>query len=859
MADDKTKNQKEETTHLLKTEPPKKQKKAVIPSKIIPKKEQLDLFGKNPDPVDTPITKQKFLFKKSFFVIGTSLLFLALVINLFHKPFSIPHLPLAKNQYIYVKLPSESLPAYTQPDTIKAKLHYEKAKLLISKDTVRHYKEAIFELERALEADPSHCKSLSLLSLAYLYLWELSTKNDLFLKPIHTLIERAQKNKNSCAHEIGQAEALWYYKKGGHKSAQQMLDALIQENPYDGFTYLIKGEMAYETSHSDQGIKDFEKALELDPQLSRAHYLLGRTYQQLNQPEKAYENFWMGLNLHPDHSLSRLEASLIDIQTFNNLKKAEENLRFITQFPSLLIPKDLARAHYHLGWIYEEKKELDSAFKNYQKAQDLDPIPLYRKAYTHLSSDRTIATKIDSDINEESRYFVIIGNRYMEADQFVDALAQYQAAIQTDPKNYVALYQLGMLYEKMKKRKKALEAYEKAIHIKGNYIEAFVSLVRLYIDYFDFEKASFYIEKIKELKPLSFEFQMASAFFYQHKGEVTKAMHAYMKAIEINPRNFESHFNLALLFLNQKEYKKAEKYFFSANAIRPDDTELRINIAKLYFERGLKSQAVDYLKKLIQAYPLNPDYYAGLATIYFLAGDTEFSKEWYLKAFKLKEDHVQSLEGLATVYKQLQEYPQAIATYKKLTKIDATDAKWYFEEAKLYSQLGNHAEALKRYKLVTQINFRYPLAHYEIARIALLLGEAYEAEQELKTEIKINSHLKEPYLSLGNFYAAQGRYEEAQEYYEKFIRIDPNATEAYLKLAAIHSIQKKYESAIEFYKTALEKDSNLSYAYLQLGIIYKDLNQKSDAIEAFENYLRAAPDAANVDQIQSFIKDLKRY
>ena len=92
----------------------------------------------------------------------------------------------------------------------------------------------------------------------------------------------------------------------------------LQKNSFNGETFLLQGEINLAQGVYDKALQAFEKALELNPSLARSHFLLGKTYQKKNEPEKAYEMYWIGLNLHPDHALSRLEASLIDIQTFNH-------------------------------------------------------------------------------------------------------------------------------------------------------------------------------------------------------------------------------------------------------------------------------------------------------------------------------------------------------------------------------------------------------------------------------------------------------------------------------------------------------------------------------------------------------------
>ncbi len=861
-----TQSQKEDITKVL--EEPRPKKKGAIPSKprstpsapqttesqTIPLPEsQFPKAEPFPQKTSQKIQKKKFLLYG-----GIGLLLLGFLITLIFKS-SEPKITLKKEELISVIIPPETV---SQPDSLKARALYPKAQEAYAKDTLRDYKDAIQLLQEGLRAFPQDAPSLALLAKSYLWLWEASTKDRNYITGVRTLIDRTFKIAPS--HEGAlQAEVLWYVRKNELPKALELLTSLMQKNAFNGETFLLQGEIELAQSSYDPAIQAFEKALELDPSLARGHFLLGKTYQKKNEPEKAYEVYWIGLNLHPDHALSRLEASLIDIQTFNHLSKAETNLRIVTQFPSLLHSSDLAKAHYHLGWIYEEAKQLDFALKEYKKAFELAPHnDTYATAFKKLSSEPSLAEiPTDLNISEESLHFLTIGNRYLDENRGVDALAQYHAALKSDPKNFLAHFQIGQISEKQKKWKQALGEYEKALKIKGTHVESYVAIAKIHIRYFDFTKALAYIEKVKTIQPRSALIYSLSGYYYAQKRDLEKASSEYKKSTELDPENFEAHFQLAQLLRLQKEYKTSEKYFLKSLKLKPTEAKIQTEVAELYFEQGLKSQAVDHLKKLSAADPLNSHYIRGLGRLYYLGKDYGFSKEMYLKAISLEENNTDALEGLALTYDALEQYKASLDTYKKLIKIDPSDARWYFERGRIQFKTGALEDALSEFKLTIQINENYPLAHTYAGKLLILLDEENNraAEEEFKREIKINPHLKEPYMALANLLAQQGRFEEAQSQYQMTIRLDPSNADAYLNLGKIHQHLAHFETAIEFYKTVLEKDPNRGEAYFQLGLIYKHLERKSDAIEAFENFMRVSPDASNIDQVKKLLQELKQF
>ncbi len=855
-----TQTHKEDITKVL--EENRSKKRGAIPSKPLAKPiartPSLPTTESQTVPLPQPLSlKPPSSGRKKILMAGIGILFLGLlwVIFLPSKPTIVPK----KGELISVVLPPESVP---QPDALKAKTFYVKAQEAYVKDTLRDYKDAIEFLQEGLRAFPSDPDALSLLAKNYLFLWEVSAQDRKYLNNVRILIDRAFKIELSHEGTL-QAEVLWSLKKNELSKASQALDSLIQKNAFSGEAFLLQGEIHLAQASYDAAIHSFEKALELDPSLARGHFLLGKAYQKKNEPEKAYEIYWIGLNLHPDHALSRLEASLIDIQTFNALTKAETNLKLVTQFPALLAAFDLARAHYHLGWIYEEAKQLDFALKEYKKAFELESQnEIYASAFKKLSQDKSLAEfPTDIKISDESLHFLTIGNRYLEENRLIDALAQYNAALQTDSKNFLAYFQIGQIFEKQKKWKNALDPYEKALKIKGTHVESYVAIAKIYIHYFNFDKAFSYIEKVKSIQPRSSLIYALSGYYYAQKGDLEKAVSEYKKATELDSENFDAHFQLAHLLRLQKEYKTSEKYFLKSLKLNPREAKIQTEVAELYFEQGLKSQALDHLKKLSAADPLNSQYVSGLGRLYTLGKDYGFAKELYLKAIGLEENNADALEGLALTYESLEQYKASLETYKKLIKIDPTNAQWYFERGKIQFKTGNLEDALSEFKLTIQINENYPLSHTYAGKLLLLLDEnnAHAAEEFFRKEIKIHPHLKEPYMALANLLAQQERFEEAQDQYKMYIRLDPSNADAYLNLGKIHQHEAHFETAIEFYKTALEKDPNRGEAYFQMGLIYKHLERKSDAIDAFENFMRVSPDATNIDQVKKMLQELKRF
>jgi tetratricopeptide (TPR) repeat protein len=101
----------------------------------------------------------------------------------------------------------------------------------------------------------------------------------------------------------------------------------------------------------------------------------------------------------------------------------------------------------------------------------------HKKAQAALNSkDYKTAIKLFTEIIESGRLpktwvaptYYFRGKAYRSSHQYDLALADYQKAVEADPKMDVAYYEMAATYQAKENHKKAVEAFSQAIAIKGN-------------------------------------------------------------------------------------------------------------------------------------------------------------------------------------------------------------------------------------------------------------------------------------------------------------------------------------------------------------------------------------------------------
>ena len=133
------------------------------------------------------------------------------------------------------------------------------------------------------------------------------------------------------------------------------------------------------------------------------------------------------------------------------LKYYDEALKLEPDNSDLLINKAIA---------LHANDELESAIKLYKEVLTKDP------------KNKRVKENLLGAINTK-------GGRAIEYGKYSDAILAYNESLQVDINNDYAYYGLGVAYQKMGNKTKAVENYEKAISINSenkNYLQAYESL-----------------------------------------------------------------------------------------------------------------------------------------------------------------------------------------------------------------------------------------------------------------------------------------------------------------------------------------------------------------------------------------------
>jgi tetratricopeptide (TPR) repeat protein len=191
--------------------------------------------------------------------------------------------------------------------------------------------------------------------------------------------------------------------------------------------------------------------------------------------------------------------------------------------------------------------------------------------------------KIDPDyVNAHYNLGII----FKELREIQKAIGCYEKVIAIDP-NYVdAHYNLGIIFKELDEYQKAKGCFEKSIKINPNYVNALNNLGTIFKELGEYQKAKGCFEKLIKIDPNYVDAHYNLGVIFQELGEFEKAKNCYEKAISIDPNYVDAHYNLGTVFFKLKEFEKAKNCYEKIIAINPNSQVALFNRGKILFEQG---------------------------------------------------------------------------------------------------------------------------------------------------------------------------------------------------------------------------------------------------------------------------------
>ena len=471
-----------------------------------------------------------------------------------------------------------------------------------------------------------------------------------------------------------------------------------------------------------------------------------------------------------------------------NMLKAE-----IEQKPHADMKKHL-RSHYLLGTVHFDKGDTASAIASFQTCRHLD-------AKFQPAVEKLIQA-------------------YHETGETHEAIALLEKRItqKPSPADYNTL---GIFYYDKKDVEKAIQAFEKALHIAPYHKAARRNLHQLLrakgfkaLASKDFETAATTFERVLQMEPLDAPTYQLMGNGYAQAGQFEKAISYYQKAIDLNPVDALTQQNLAQCYnnygvalRNREKWDEAIDAYRNALRLMPTFHIARTNLSDAFTRKANAHSEADELDKAVEAYlelqKLHPDEMHIrnlLGELYLKKGDYANALSVFQHVYNVDPNAEHALHNLIAAYhhyarslSDMEDYTTAIQLLVEALRLAPTDLNLRLSLANAYQGAGDYERAAvevsrilaqepeNRQAREEQINLqiRHGNALMRQRQYAAALAE-FEAIPESERDIEI-------YNTTGYLYLVEGEHAKAFAGFETVLQKDPINMPAFRNLLSLES------------------------------------------------------------------------
>ncbi|TAM72686.1 tetratricopeptide repeat protein [bacterium] len=243
------------------------------------------------------------------------------------------------------------------------------------------------------------------------------------------------------------------------------LQAALKKDPNDRDALLKWAQYMYIVKRPDQTVAATQKLEQLGVKTAEVYYYEGVAYSDLGNEKDATASLQRAADLAPTNAsvLVRLADLLLKEKRGADAERVAQR--------AITFNKNDASAYDTLGMVYAAEKKYDDARKQFEIAGKMEPkdtSALMLEAQTYLDQktpqyaidiyNRVLAT------NKDSRDAIYgKAHAYAQAGQISDAVKQYDALLQLDPKNVQIELEVAGLYAAHQQDADAQKAFQKAV------------------------------------------------------------------------------------------------------------------------------------------------------------------------------------------------------------------------------------------------------------------------------------------------------------------------------------------------------------------------------------------------------------
>ncbi|WP_108671133.1 tetratricopeptide repeat protein [Peribacillus acanthi] len=398
------------------------------------------------------------------------------------------------------------------------------------------------------------------------------------------------------------------FKKGNLQQAEKKIKELAASNDYEEI--LLTAEEAMELGFFDHSIPLYEALLEGYPNEGELIITLAELYMEQDREEEALQ--LLSQVKQDDEMFASallLEADLYQMQGLSEVAEQKLAKAKLTLPNEPIVDFALAELYYQEGRFgraidsYKKVREshvelagvnidqrLAESYSN--SGQFEEALPYYELAIADKTELNTLfeygftayqagyptkaiqlLTELKNMDHEYHSLYVPLASAYEQLEELEQALETMEQGIKVDEFNKELFFKAGKLALKLQKTEKGIEFFRQAIALDPGYLEASLTLIKIFQHEERYDEVVETIESIRKYGEDDPQFDWMLASAYQHQEQYSLSLKHYEEAYNFFKTNPEFLEDFGYFLLEEGKFNEAEEIFNKLLELDPTNEE----------------------------------------------------------------------------------------------------------------------------------------------------------------------------------------------------------------------------------------------------------------------------------------------
>ncbi len=422
---------------------------------------------------------------------------------------------------------------------------------------------------------------------------------------------------------------------------------------------------------------------------------------------------------------------------------------------------------------------------------------------------------------QNAKKFFKTGEDFVEAENYKDAIDQFNKAIELDSDFEDAYLERAKAKEKLGDLKEAAEDYKRLAAIDAGESEYFFNWGRIYYQLEMYKECLDPLNKaINEDKKYHKALQIRSKA-YIRLDSFTMAIRDCNLAIDIEKKNPENYYNRAVAYDSLNEYALAEADLKQAIDYEMAGEMAHVALAEVQIEQEKYDEALASINTAIDKNKSNTNAYYVRSKIHFARKQfpEAINDLSTLLAIDPKNEMAYNQRGM--YYQTLSQQQNAINDYTQALLINKENYKSYYKRAQSYEAIADYGNAVKDYESLMKLSPYDENAKRMMKEANLRLFEL-NREEDAPTVTIINPHSTKDVIEVS----------EALETFTLEAQVNDNSAIEYIKLNGEAIAYDRLETNPVFTK---DFDASIDSILFEIADVYDNKTALVYKIKRTEN------------------------